>query len=89
MLLTHKHLLVTLRGSVESDSPSKHNYLAPHTGRRDICKVLVRALGYMVAARHLHNSEETAQERYSHLGASELGGVATEVLAKLAERLNV
>jgi len=58
----------------------KHDYLAPHGGRRKMGEVLVRAFGYTVAARYLDNSEETVRERYSHIEAGELGDVATEAL---------
>jgi hypothetical protein len=43
-------------------------------------EVLVRALGYTVAARYLDDAEEMGRERYSHIGAGELGAVATEAL---------
>ncbi|MCT9098079.1 site-specific integrase [Haloarchaeobius sp. HME9146] len=58
----------------------KHDYLAPHGGRRGMGEVLVRAFGYTVAARYLDNSEEMVRERYSHIEAGELGDVATEAL---------
>jgi len=59
---------------------SKHDYLAPHGGRRGMGEVLVRAFGYTVAARYLDNSEAMVRERYSHIEAGELGDVATEAL---------
>ena len=58
----------------------KHDYLAPHGGRRGMGEVLVRAFGYTVAARYLDNSEEMVRERYSHIEAGALGDVATEAL---------
>jgi integrase len=58
----------------------RHDYLAPHGGRRGMGEVLVRAFGYTVAARYLDNSEEMVRERYSHIEAGELGDVATEAL---------
>ncbi len=58
----------------------KHEYLAPHGGRRGMGEVLVRAFGYTVAARYLDNSEEMVRERYSHIEAGELGDIATEAL---------
>jgi hypothetical protein len=64
---------------IEIDHP-KHDYLAPHGGRRGMGEVLVRAFGYTVAARYLDNSEEMVRERYSHIEAGELGDVATEAL---------
>ncbi len=66
---------------VAIDHP-KHDYLAPHGGRRGMGEVLVRAFGYTVAARYLDNSEEMIRERYSHIEAGELGDVATEALAE-------
>ncbi|RLM53477.1 site-specific integrase [Halobellus sp. Atlit-31R] len=64
---------------IDVDHP-KHDYLAPHGGRRGMGEVLVRAFGYTVAARYLDNSEEMVRERYSHIEAGELGDVATEAL---------
>jgi len=61
----------------------KHDYLAPHGGRRGMGEVLVRAFGYTVAARYLDNSEEMVRERYSHIEAGELGDVATEALEQI------
>ena len=67
---------------IEVDHP-KHDYLAPHGGRRGIGEVLVRAFGYTVAARYLDNSEEMVRGRYSHIEAGELGDVATEALDEI------
>ncbi len=64
---------------IDIDHP-KHDYLAPHGGRRRMGEVLVRAFGYTVAARYLDNSEEMVRERYSHTEAGKLGDVATEAL---------
>jgi len=61
----------------------KHDYLAPHGGRRGMGEVLVRAFGYTVAARYLDNSEEMVRERHSHIEAGELGDVATEALEEI------
>jgi len=58
----------------------KHDYLAPHGGRRGMGEVFVRAFGYTVAARYLDNSEGMVRERYSHIEAGELGDVTTEAL---------
>ena len=66
-------------GEVDINHP-RHDYLAPHGGRRGMGEVLVRAFGYTVAARYLDNSEEMVRERYSHIEAGELGDVATEAL---------
>jgi integrase len=69
----------TEAAEIDIDHP-KHDYLAPHGGRRGMGEVLVRAFGYTVAARYLDNSEEMVRERYSHIEAGELGDVATEAL---------
>ncbi|WP_459190795.1 tyrosine-type recombinase/integrase [Halosimplex sp. J119] len=70
---------LTDEAGIDVDHP-KHDYLAPHGGRRGMGEVLVRAFGYTVAARYLDNSEEMVRERYSHIEAGELGDVATEAL---------
>jgi integrase len=70
---------LTDASEIDIDHP-KHDYLAPHGGRRGMGEVLVRAFGYTVAARYLDNSEEMIRERYSHIEAGELGDVATEAL---------
>ncbi|MFB6138899.1 MAG: tyrosine-type recombinase/integrase [Halosimplex sp.] len=70
---------VTDDADIEIDHP-RHDYLAPHGGRRGMGEVLVRAFGYTVAARYLDNSEEMVRERYSHIEAGELGDVATEAI---------
>jgi hypothetical protein len=62
---------------------AKHDYLAPHGGRRGMGEVLVRAFGYTVAARYLDNSEEMVRKRYSHIEAGELGDVATEAIEEM------
>jgi len=67
---------------VEIDHP-RHDYLAPHGGRRGMGEVLVRSFGYTVAARYLDNSEEMVRERYSHIEAGELGDVATDALDEI------
>jgi integrase len=74
-------------GEVDIDHP-KHDYLAPHGGRRGMGEVLVRAFGYTVAARYLDNSEEMVRERYSHIEAGELGDVATEALEEIDSLLD-
>jgi len=70
---------------IDIDHP-KHDYLAPHGGRRGMGEVLVRAFGYTVAARYLDNSEEMVRERYSHIEAGELGDVATEALDEIDDK---
>ena len=72
---------------IDIDHPN-HDYLAPHSGRRGMGEVLVRAFGYTVAARYLDNSEEMARERYSHIEAGELGDVATETLSEVDGLVN-
>jgi integrase len=67
---------------IDIDHP-KHDYLAPHGGRRGMGEVLVRGFGYTVAARYLDNSEEMVRERYSHIEAGELGDVATEAISEM------
>jgi integrase len=73
---------LTADADVDVDHP-KHDYLAPHGGRRGMGEVLVRAFGYTVAARYLDNSEEMVRERYSHIEAGELGDVATRALERI------
>ena len=73
---------LTAAADIDIDHP-KHEYLAPHGGRRGMGEVLVRAFGYTVAARYLDNSEEMVRERYSHIEAGELGDVATEALNEI------
>ncbi len=73
---------LTEAAEIDIDHP-KHDYLAPHGGRRGMGEVLVRAFGYTVAARYLDNSEEMVRERYSHIEAGELGNVATEALDQI------
>ncbi|MBB6647766.1 phage integrase SAM-like domain-containing protein [Halobellus ruber] len=71
---------------IDIDHP-KHDYLAPHGGRRGMGEVLVRAFGYTVAARYLDNSEEMVRERYSHIEAGKLGDTATEAINKINDDL--
>jgi len=77
-------VLQRLSKAAETDiDHPKHDYLAPHGGRRGMGEVLVRAFGYTVAARYLDNSEEMVRERYSHIEAGELGDVATEAVEEI------
>jgi integrase len=73
---------LTEAAEIGIDHP-KHDYLAPHGGRRGMGEVLVRAFGYTVAARYLDNSEGMARERYSYIEVGELGDVATEALNEI------
>jgi hypothetical protein len=75
---------LTEAAEIDIDHP-KHDYLAPHGGRRGMGEVLVRAFGYTVAARYLDNSEVVVRERYSHIEAGELGDMATEALDKVED----
>ena len=76
-----RSILQRLSGAAEIDIDHlKHDYLAPHGGRRGMGEVLARAFGYTVAARYLDNSEEMVRKQYSHIEAGELGDVATEAL---------
>jgi len=79
-----RSILQRLSATAELDvDHPKHDYLAPHGGRRGMGEVLVRAFGYTVAARYLDNSEEMVRERYSHIEAGELGDVATDALSEI------
>lgn len=73
---------VTTDAGIDVDHP-RHDYLAPHGGRRGMGEVLVRAFGYTVAARYLDNSEEMVRKRYSHIEAGELGDVAAEAIEEV------
>jgi integrase len=68
--------------AVDIEHP-KHDYLAPHGGRRGMGEILVRGFGYTVAARYLDNSEKMIRERYSHIEADELGELATEAINEI------
>ena len=61
----------------------KHDYLAPHGGRRGMGEILVRGFGYTVAARYLDNSERMVRKRYSQIEADELGELATEAINEI------
>jgi len=76
--------LLSEAAEIDIDHP-KHDYLAPHGGRRGMGEILVRAFGYTVAARYLDNSEEMVRERYSHIEAGELGDIATEALEEVGD----
>lgn len=49
----------------------KHDYLAPHGGRRGVGKVLVEQRGYDRAAEQLDNSVDVVRESYSQYTAAE------------------
>ncbi|ADB63166.1 hypothetical protein Htur_4353 (plasmid) [Haloterrigena turkmenica DSM 5511] len=56
----------------------KHDYLAPHGGRRGAGEVMVRQRGFTAAARLLDNSEEVVRKSYSHIEAKEMAEDAGE-----------
>ena len=60
----------------------RHDYLAPHGGRRGMGEVMVREFGYAAAARYLDNSEEQVRQAYQHIEAAERADMATEALSK-------
>jgi integrase len=66
----------------------RHDYLAPHGGRRGMGEVLVREFGYAAAARYLDNSEEQIRQAYQHIEAAERADMATEALSKTDQRIN-
>jgi hypothetical protein len=79
-----RSILQRLSEAAEIDiAHPKHDYLAPHGGRRGMGEALVRAFGYTVAAGYLDTSEEMVRERYSHIEAGELGDAATEALEEI------
>jgi len=66
----------------------RHDYLAPHGGRRGMGEVLVREFGYAAAARYLDNSEEQVRQAYQHIEAAERADMATEALSNTDQRVN-
>jgi len=79
-----RSILQRLSDAAEIDiEHPKHDYLAPHGGRRGMGEILVRGFGYSVAARYLDNSEKMIRERYSHIEADELGELATEAINEI------
>jgi integrase len=73
---------LTDAAKVDIEHP-KHDYLAPHGGRRGMGEILVRGFGYTVAARYLDNSEKMIRDRYSHIEADELGELATKAINEI------
>jgi len=65
----------------------RHDYLAPHGGRRGMGEVLVREFGYAAAARYLDNSEEQVRQAYQHIEAAERADMATEALSNTDQRV--
>lgn len=65
----------------------RHEYLAPHGGRRGMGEVMVREFGYAAAARYLDNSEEQVRQAYQHIEAAERADMATEALSKTDSRV--
>jgi len=79
-----RSILRRLSNAAEIDiEHPKHDYLAPHGGRRGMGEILVRSFGYTVAARYLDNSEKMVRKRYSHIEADELGDLATEAITEI------
>ena len=79
-----RSILQRLSDAAEVDiEHPKHDYLAPHGGRRGMGEILVRSFGYTVAARYLDNSERMVRQRYSHIEADELGELATEAINEI------
>jgi integrase len=79
-----RSILQRLSDAAEVDiKHPKHDYLAPHGGRRGMGEILVRGFGYTVAARYLDNSEKMIRDRYSHIEADELGALATEAINEI------
>jgi len=79
-----RSILQRLSDAAEIDiEHPKHDYLAPHGGRRGMGEILVRGFGYTVAARYLDNSEKMIRKRYSHIEADELGELATEAINEI------
>jgi integrase len=70
---------------VEGD---RHDYLAPHGGRRGMGEVMVREFGYAAAARYLDNTEEQVREAYQHIEAAERADMATEALSRTDQRVS-
>ncbi|WP_126664472.1 tyrosine-type recombinase/integrase [Haloterrigena salifodinae] len=60
----------------------KHDYLAPHGGRRGAGEVMVRQRGFTAAARLLDNSEEVVRKSYSHIEAKEMAEDAGEAFTE-------
>lgn len=73
-------------GGIDVDD-ERHDYLAPHGGRRGMGEVLVRQFGYAEAARYLDNSEEMVRQHYSHIEAGEQATRATEALSRSDTRV--
>ncbi|OTF01942.1 site-specific integrase [Halorubrum sp. SD683] len=65
----------------------RHEYLAPHGGRRGMGEVMVREFGYAAAARYLDNSEEQVRQAYQHIEAAERADMATEALSNTDVRV--
>ena len=65
----------------------RHDYLAPHGGRRGMGEVMVREFGYAAAARYLDNSEEQVRQAYQHIEAAERADMATDALSKTDHRV--
>ncbi|QCC49452.1 tyrosine-type recombinase/integrase [Halobellus limi] len=84
-----RRVLQRLTDAADIDvNDDRHDYLAPHGGRRGMGEVLVREFGYAAAARYLDNSEEQVRQAYQHIEAAERADMATEALSKTDQRVN-
>ena len=84
-----RRILQRLTDAADIDvNNDRHDYLAPHGGRRGMGEVLVREFGYAAAARYLDNSEEQVRQAYQHIEAAERADMATEALSNTDQRVN-
>lgn len=68
---------------IELDTADRHDYLAPHGGRRGAGEVMVRSKGVTAAARLLDNSERVVREAYSHIEAGEMAEIAGDAFEEI------
>ncbi|UHQ95054.1 tyrosine-type recombinase/integrase [Haloterrigena alkaliphila] len=67
-----RRIMRRLCSEADLELEGKHDYLAPHGGRRGAGEVMVRQRGFTAAARLLDNSEEVVRTSYSHIEAKEM-----------------
>ncbi|NUB93706.1 phage integrase SAM-like domain-containing protein [Haloterrigena sp. SYSU A121-1] len=67
-----RRIMRRLCADADLELEGKHDYLAPHGGRRGAGEVMVRQRGFTAAARLLDNSEEVVRKSYSHIEAKEM-----------------
>lgn len=82
-----RRLLKRLCEAAEIDVDDRHDYLAPHGGRRGMGEVMVREFGYAAAARYLDDTEQQVREAYQHIEAAERADMATEALSRTDQRV--